>query len=568
MDASGAGLGAALLQEDGPVAFASKSLVGAETRYSNIEREMLGILFGLERFHHYVYGRHVIVHSDHKPLEAISMKNLSNAPPRLSRMLLRAQRYDFQIVYRPGKQVAVADALSRISPCQGPEIDGIDVAVHHVDAHLHASASCLADARRETASDPTLSAVIEAVTHGWPLQRKDCPSVLSPFWNYREELGVQDGLLLKGTRIVVPDSMKPRILSQLHAAHQGIEKTKLLARSSIFWVGIQRDIEEMINQCPTCQKHQPSQQREPLLSHDIAPRAWHTVAADLFHWENKTFLLVGDTFSRFPIVRKLTCVTSKAVIIQLRGIFEEYGIPEKLISDNGPQFAASEFRDFSKSYGFQHVTTSPHFPRSNGFIERLVGTIKRIFTKCRETGADPHLAILNYRATPLASNLDSPAELLAGRRYKTILLSRPQAESQDTREAFAQMRERSAQQHNQHAKSLPPLRNGQAVHVRDALSGTWEPAEVIGTSVEPRSFIIETPRGRVRRNRRDIRPRCPSSSPVSARALANDPTDAPPQAEAGTRSMEAITPPPVRRSTRESRPPDRFRCDFLGFYDC
>lgn len=128
VDASRAGLRVALIQEDAPVAFASKSLVGAETLYSNTEREIFAIIFGLKRFHHYVYGRPVIVHSDHKPLKAISVKNLTNAPLRLARMLVY-----FQIVYRPEKQVTVADALSRISPSLGPEISGIDVAVHHVD---------------------------------------------------------------------------------------------------------------------------------------------------------------------------------------------------------------------------------------------------------------------------------------------------------------------------------------------------------------------------------------------------------------------------------------------------
>lgn len=118
--------------------------------------------------------------------------------------------------------------------------------------HLHATPPCLSDVRRETACDPTLSAVVEAVTHGWPLQRSSCPSILSPYWNYREELGVQEGLLLTGSRIVVPDSMKPRILVQLHAAHQGMEKTKLLARSSIFWVRLNQDIEKMVSECTTC----------------------------------------------------------------------------------------------------------------------------------------------------------------------------------------------------------------------------------------------------------------------------------------------------------------------------
>ncbi len=548
VDASGSGLGAALIQEHGPIAFASKSLCGAETRYSNIEREMLGIIFGLERFHHYVYGRHVIVHSDHKPLEAISMKNLANAPPRLARMLLRAQRYDFTVVYRPGQQVTVADALSRISPSPGTEIEDIDVSVHDVDMNLHATPSCLSDARRETAADPTLSAVVEAVIHGWPLKRSECPAVLTPFWNYREELGVHDGLLLKGIRIVVPNSMKPRILAQLHAAHQGIEKTKLLARSSIFWVGMSKEIEDMVKKCDTCQRHQPAQQREPLLPHEVAPRPWHTIAADLFHWEDKTFLLVGDTLSRFPIVRKLTTLSSNAVIIHLRGIFDEYGLPERLISDNGPQFAAKEFGDFANSYGFEHVTSSPHYPQSNGFIERLVGTVKKIFTKCRETGLDPHLALLNYRATPLGPNLPSPAELLLGRKVKTLLLSRPPPTSSDTREALTKIKEDMARRYNTKARELPPLHSGQAVRARNHVTGTWEPAEVTGATSHPRSYIIETDDGRYRRNRRDLRPSTPTAS--SKTETSQESTSAP--------ANQPTSDPPLRRSARLSKPPDRF----------
>ena len=117
VDASMRGLGAALLQDEGPIAFASKAMTGAETRYSNIEREMLGIVFGLERFHYYAYGNKITIYTDHKPLVAIVQKNLASAPPRLARMLLRIQKYDFQLCYVPGKDMALADALSRIDPC-------------------------------------------------------------------------------------------------------------------------------------------------------------------------------------------------------------------------------------------------------------------------------------------------------------------------------------------------------------------------------------------------------------------------------------------------------------------
>ena len=103
VDASGRGLGAVLLQDKKPIEYASKSLTDAEKRYANIERELLAVVFGAERFHTYVYGKHFKVESDHKPLEMIQLNNLTAAPPRLQRMLLRIQNYDMTIEYRPGR---------------------------------------------------------------------------------------------------------------------------------------------------------------------------------------------------------------------------------------------------------------------------------------------------------------------------------------------------------------------------------------------------------------------------------------------------------------------------------
>ena len=127
--------------------FASKLLTETEGRYSNIEREMLAVLFGLEKFHYYAYGRPVVVESDHKPLEAIFKKHLSSAPPRIARMMLRIQKYDVQIKYVPGKDIPVADALSRISSCCGKAIQGLDVSIHEVHLHLNASPTSVPDTR-------------------------------------------------------------------------------------------------------------------------------------------------------------------------------------------------------------------------------------------------------------------------------------------------------------------------------------------------------------------------------------------------------------------------------------
>ena len=102
---------------------------------------------------------------------------------------------------------------------------------------------------------------------------------------------------------------------------------------------------------------------------------------------------IADLYSKFPITRKLTNISSSTIINNLKGIFDEHGIPERLISDNGQQYSSEDFRVFSARYGFDHVTSSPLYPMSNGFIERTVQTVKKLFTKTKEGSGDPHLAM-------------------------------------------------------------------------------------------------------------------------------------------------------------------------------
>ena len=309
------------MQEGAPIAFASKSLTDAESRYSNIEREML-VLYGLEHFHYYVYGRHATVHTDHKPLQAITSKNLANAPPRLARFLLRTQKYNFTVECHPAAEVPIIDALSRVSPSSRDTLSDIDIEVHHFNTLLCASPTRLQEIRHATAQDAALNSLTEMVSHGWPNQRKDCPDHLAPHWNYRDEIGIQDGLLLKGDPIIVPSCMQSQVLQQLHVAHQGMEKTKLLARTAVFWVNMPKDIENMIANCSTCQKYQPAQQREPLQSHEVPPHAWHTIAADLFSWEGKHTCLLNifspdsQSFASLPLCHlKPPSISSKASLM-------------------------------------------------------------------------------------------------------------------------------------------------------------------------------------------------------------------------------------------------------------
>ena len=248
VDASSRGLGAVLMQKGKPIAFASKSLSDAETRYANIEREMLAVVFGCECFHTYVFGKSVTIESDHRPLEMIHLKNLSAAPQRFQRMLLRIQPYAITVRYRPGKEMAMADALSR-QPSDNKEQIQLDVQLHFVQF----SSQRLEILRDETQQDAELMELQSIILDGWPEMWNEISAEIRKYWAFRDEVAVADGLVTKGDCVIIPKTLRRDILEKLHAEHQGIEKTRLRARTCVYWSGIKGDIEEMINTCSICQ---------------------------------------------------------------------------------------------------------------------------------------------------------------------------------------------------------------------------------------------------------------------------------------------------------------------------
>ena len=234
-DASMRGIGAALLQADAddqlkPVAYASKSLTTTEQRYPCIDRELLSIVFGTQRFHTYLYGRQCNVITDHRPLIMITDKPIASAPPRLQRMLIKLQGYNFSISHRPGAQNQLADGLSRLpTPHNNAAID-LDVRVDLVCF----SSDRLEKVRRDTVNDPVLNQLRDTIIAGWPESIKDLPTDLLPFWGIRDQLSVESGLILTGHQLVIPIQQQVEILRQLHTAHLGQEKTKLLARDTVY----------------------------------------------------------------------------------------------------------------------------------------------------------------------------------------------------------------------------------------------------------------------------------------------------------------------------------------------
>ena len=163
------------------------------------------------------------------------------------------------------------------------------------------------------------------------------------------------------------------------------------------------------------------QQKEPMIPHPVPSRPWQTIAADLFEFQGKEYLVTTDYYSNFFEVDELDTQTLKEVIEKLKCQMARHGIPDQLRSDNGPQFSSYEFKQFTELYEFDHAASSPSYPQSNGKAENSVKTVKRIMLKALESGTDPYLRLLDFRNTPTEGVGTSPAQRLFGRRTKTLL---------------------------------------------------------------------------------------------------------------------------------------------------
>jgi hypothetical protein len=231
-DASNHGLGAGLLQEDKPLAYASRALTDVESRYAVIEKEMLAIVFALEKWHQFTYGRKVTVYSDHKPLESITRKPLDKAPKRLQGMLLRALAYDIEVRYLEGKKMMLADTLSRAYlPINGKQPQAEFETVNAV-AHLSMRTDRLEQIRCATEEDLSLKLLKAVIQQGWLEEKAKVPPLIAPYHSIRDELTIADGLIFRGERLVIPQSMRPDIKLDIHYGHTGIEGCLRHARES------------------------------------------------------------------------------------------------------------------------------------------------------------------------------------------------------------------------------------------------------------------------------------------------------------------------------------------------
>ena len=511
VDASQKGLGAALLQDGCPVAFASKALTPVEQRYANIEREMLACVFGAERFHTYVFGRSFTIESDHKPLEQISLKNLADAPARLQRMLLRLQNYDVKIAYKPGREMVVADTLSRYAPLIAPEV-ALDLAIHHV----HITPEKKKVFQKCIQEDPLLRSLAETILAGWPEDITDLPNALRPYHDHRNILTVEDGLILRGEALIIPPPEREKVLASIHEGHMGISKCQYRARQCVYWPGINADIKRMVEACATCQRHRPQEPCQPLQPTPAPERPWQHLGADFMTFDGNEYLILVDYYSKMPIVRKMPtsqCNAAKTVAT-LKEIFGEHGIPEIIRTDNGPQFSSHLFMEFTKEWHIDHELSSPRNPRSNGQAESAVKIVKGLLNRAKYSGQDPHLALLAYRSTPVDSHLRSPAEMLYQRTIRTTVPQRIRNKDPHAELDMGRLNDRAAQSsfhHDRHSRIKSPFYAGQTVSVLNDAKTLWLPATII-RQADHGSYLLKVVGGGTYRRARDhIRERHPDA---------------------------------------------------------
>jgi transposase InsO family protein len=515
-DASQSGLGVCMMQEGQPVAFASRALTTTETRYAQIEKELLAIVFACIHFHAYLYGRDTVtVETDHKPLESIVGKPLHMAPQRLQRMLLKLQDYSLQIIYKKGTLMYLADTLSRAYPQTDSDnsVHNCEVLTAEYESIDHRQSLPVSKFRWQQLSEASAKdTIFEKLRHtircGWPEKKVELSAELHPYYDFRDQLTVQGDLVFRGQQLVVPSCLRKELMELTHSSHIGVEGCIRRAKECLFWPRMTSELKEFVSKCDVCMAHRNNPSKEPILQHEIIMRPWAKVAADVCEIDGRTLLIVSDYYSNFLEVCRLTSLSSMVLIRALKEIFARFGAPDILVSDNGTNFASAEFADFAKSWNFEHITSSPRYAQSNGKAENTVRTVERLFRKCRDSGESEFVALLDWRNTPSEGIGTSPSQRFFGRRCKTLIptassLLLPGYNTEFDDQAIRARKTKQSEYYNRSSRHLPKVIPNDAVRIKLPGDKVWSPG-VCESIAGPRSFNVRVGETTYRRNRRHM----------------------------------------------------------------
>jgi len=514
-DASTSGIGAVLSQADKCITFASRTLTESERKYSNIERELLGLVWACEKYDQYIRGlQQFTLQTDHKPLvPMINGSDISRVPLRCQRLLMRLMRYNPKAEYVPGNKMYLSDALSR-NPTEFPTVSEINFATE-IDAYadsvmknLPISHPKLSEIRAASQQDYVIKKAMKYTIDGWPQRIHEVEEEVRHLYSHRGSFSVAENVLLHQSRIVIPMTMRGTLLASIHDGHWGIDKCRERARQLVWWPGISKDIARYSQECDHCNKNANANKREPMIINEAPPTKWFRISTDLLTYQNKNYIVVFDQHSKYLELLYLSSTTSQAVIQKLVSIFNRWGFPYELMSDNGPQYQSDEFQKFVEQHDIRHVTSSPRYPQSNGAAEMAVQLAKKILR-----AEDPNVALMAYRSAKTQTGY-SPNEAMLGRQVRTNIPCHETAlkdipvDDEDIRQANQQAKYIAKQYYDRHAtaKPLPDLPEGSPVRMRKDGEWTVKEYNVHGKANTPRSYVISDPdTGRMfRRNRRQL----------------------------------------------------------------
>ena len=260
--------------------------------------------------------------------------------------------------------------------------------------------------------DEHLQCLKNNIISGWPATKDQLHLDIRPYWSYKDDLAVKDGIVMKGRCTIIPKVLKQQALDQLHVNHMGIKKLKLLECESIYWVQINDDIKNYVKYCSTCLEFQQMLLMEKNIHHDISMRPWDVTGTDMFQLNNRIYICIVDYHSKFPVVQRMDGLSADSLIAAVKVIFVEYGIPCRIMSDAGSNVISEKFKNFCNSLNIEQAVSSSYHHESTRQVEACIKFIKCTIKKYTDTGGDIHMAILQIRTTSLGQGLPSPTMLL------------------------------------------------------------------------------------------------------------------------------------------------------------
>ena len=426
-DASGYGIAAVLTQvsqEDGkekPVCFISRKLSEAEQKYSVSEKEFLAVLWSCERLHQYLYGRPFTIKTDHQCLKQLLKNGFQggNAPCRVIRWSTRLLQYNFEVMYIPGRQNVIADALSRL-PRDNPDscLDLFDI---HVSLNSNTlSPITIHELREETSKDDKLEELAKLINEGWPARMNLISDPMRAFWNLRHELSIIDGVIYRGEKFVIPGSLQNRIITFAHEGHLGISKTKIRIREQFWWPNLNSSVESQLRSCGCCRE---AYRDSPVQVPDYKHIPWHQLAIDikgpvydLSHRPLYIIVLI-DVYTKLAMARACSTVPTNKITDFLSNVFATFGHCTIITSDNGPQFTSSDFTTFLQRRGIIHRRSAIYNPQSNGVVERMNKNLSKLLDYSEIQNISQLQGVLDryllsYNSTIHATTEKSPSEMV------------------------------------------------------------------------------------------------------------------------------------------------------------